>query len=75
MLGELGGIEVVEAGAAQGLGREGEAGRMDDVDMDAKAGAQPQHGAGVLGNVGLEQSEVDGDFGLPPGSGRWLWLL
>ena len=51
--------------------RKREAGRMDDVDVDAEAGAEPQHGAGILGNVGLIESEVDCDFELPPRKSPW----
>ena len=36
---------------------------MDDVDGDAEAGAEPEQGAGILGDVGLVEGEVDGHGG------------
>jgi hypothetical protein len=60
MLEEIGVIEVVERGALDGTGREGKAGGMDDVQPDAEAGPEPEQGAGVLRDVGLEEREFDG---------------
>ena len=34
------------------------AARLDQVDRDAEASRQPQQGAGILRNVGLEQGEA-----------------
>ena len=63
VLDDLGMLGIVERAAADGAQREGKAGRMDDVHRDAEAGAQPQHGAGVLGDIGLVEGKVEGDLG------------
>jgi hypothetical protein len=60
VLEELGVFEVVEAGTADGAGRELEARGMDDVQPDAQAGPEPEQGAGVLRDVGLVEREFDG---------------
>ena len=48
-------IGVVEAGAPEpGIGKKKAAG-LDDIHWNAHAGAKPEHGPGVLGNIGLKQ--------------------
>jgi hypothetical protein len=51
-------LKVVEPGAAEVAVGDVEAGRLDDVDLNAKAGRQAQHGAGVLRDVGLVESKA-----------------
>ena len=55
--GDGNGVEVVHAGAAEGAVGDRKAGRLDDMGLDAQAGAEPQNRPGILGNVGL----VEGD--------------
>src|SRR5690606_22033288 len=62
MLGKRGMFEIVEGAAPHRPGGEREASGMDDVDVDAEAGTQPQHGAGVLGYIGLIEGEFDHCF-------------
>ena len=50
-------IEIVHAGATQMPVTNGEPRRSDNGRVNAKTGAHPQHGSGVLRNVGLEQRE------------------
>src|SRR3546814_17330992 len=45
-------------GAPQPRLRPDEAGRLDDVDRHSQASGEAQDGAGVLGNVRLEQDEA-----------------
>jgi hypothetical protein len=40
--------------------RKGEAARLDHVDRHAEACAQPQDGADIAGNLGLEEREPHG---------------
>lgn len=42
---------------------------MNYVYRHAKAGAETQHSAGILGNVGLVEGEGDGDFSILDWSG------
>src|SRR5437868_63436 len=60
MLDHFGLVEIVEGAALEGLRREGEARRMDDVDRNAEAGAEPEQGAGVLRDVRLIEGELTG---------------
>lgn len=63
-------VDVIEPRAGQRPGREGEARRVDDVNGGAQAGAEPDQGAGVVGNVGLVESEID-RHGFPTGLCGW----
>ena len=49
---------IVHAGALQRAVRKGEAAGFDDVHRHAEAGAQPQDGADVSGDLGLEQGDA-----------------
>jgi len=60
VLDKFGVVQIVKRGAPDGMGREMEAGGMDDVQPDAKARPQPEQGAGVLGDIGLVEREFDG---------------
>ena len=51
-------VEVVESGAAEVAVGDVEPRRLDDVDRDAEARRQAQHGAGVLRDVGLVESKA-----------------
>src|SRR5262245_45087632 len=53
-------VEVIHAGAAKGAIGRGKAGRLDDVRLHAQAGTQAQNRPGVLGDVGLVQSDPHG---------------
>ena len=53
-------VEVVHAGAAEGAVGGRKAGRLDNVRLDAEAGAEPQNRAGVLGDVGLVERDPHG---------------
>ncbi len=78
VLGEVGMLEIVEGAALQGSGRERKAGGVDDVDAHAQAGPQAEQGAGILGDVGLIQRQVDGRLLLTFSrklSGSLLWRL
>ena len=55
-------IEVVHAGAAKGTVGSREARRLDDMRLGAEAGAQPQHGAGVLRDVRFVEGKAHGMF-------------
>ena len=46
-------IEIVHAGAAKRPVGNGKSRRLNDMGLDAKASAEPENGAGILGNVGL----------------------
>lgn len=59
VLVETGVLEVIEGPALQRPGRKGEAGRVDDVKVDAKARAEAKQGAGVLRDVRLIQRQID----------------
>jgi hypothetical protein len=48
-------VEVVHARPAEVAIRDREAGRLDDVGLDIKAGAQAQNGPGVLRDIGLKK--------------------
>lgn len=60
MLKIFGMIEVVERGTPDGLGREREAGGVDDVQPDAQTGPESEQRAGVLRDVRLVEREFDG---------------
>ena len=53
-------IEIVHPGAAERAVGDGKTGRLDDVRLQAEAGAQAQNRPGVLGDVGLEQRDPHG---------------
>src|SRR5438874_1509080 len=53
-------LEIIHAGAAEGAIRHRKSRRFDDVRFDSEAGAQPQNGRGVRGNVGLKQRDPRG---------------
>jgi hypothetical protein len=53
-------VEVVHSGPAEGAVGDREAGRLDDMRRDAEAGGEAQNRAGVLRDVGLEQSDPHG---------------
>jgi hypothetical protein len=53
-------IEIVHAGAAEGAVRGREAGWLDDMGLDAEAGAQAQNRSGVLRNIGLIEGDAHG---------------
>ena len=59
---DLGVIQVIETAAFEFALREGEARGVDDVDAHTQAGAESQHRAGVLGDIGLVEREVERDF-------------
>jgi len=67
MAREGGRRNVVHAGPFQIAIRDVETCGFDDVDAKAKAGGQPQDGAGIAGNVGLVKG--DSDFGRGAGHG------
>ena len=69
VLEEIGVLHIVQPAALHGTAAEGEAGRMDDVQPDAEAGAKPQHCASILGDVGLVERKLDGDLRLPAADG------
>ena len=46
-------LEIVHAGTAKRPVGNRKPRRLDDMGLDAKAGAEPENGAGILGNVGL----------------------
>jgi len=46
-------IEIVHPGAAKRPVRHRKPRRLDNMGLDAKASAEPENGAGILGNVGL----------------------
>jgi hypothetical protein len=54
--------EVVHAGAAQVTVGDVEGRRFDDLDRDAEAGRKPQHGAGVLRDIGLVDGKSEHGF-------------
>jgi len=56
---DLGQIEIVETAALQFAARKREAGRVDNVNGDAEAGAEPEQGTGVLRDIGLVEGEFD----------------
>jgi hypothetical protein len=62
VLDEFGMLEIIQPAALHRFPREREAGGVDDVDRHAEAGAESQHRAGVLGDVGLVEREVERDF-------------
>jgi hypothetical protein len=62
VLKELRVRKIVEAAAAEGSFGEVKAGRVDDMQPHPEAGAEAQHGAGILRDVGLVEGEFDGDF-------------
>ena len=57
---ERDGIEIVDAGAAEGAIGGGEPGRLDNMRLDAEARAQPQHRSGILRDVGLVEGDAQG---------------
>lgn len=50
--------EIIHAGAFQVFVGEHEAGRLDDVDLHAEAGGEPENGAGIAGDVGLVKGDA-----------------
>ena len=55
---DINAIEIIHAGAPERSIRYGKAGGFDDGGANARAGAKPQHRAGILRNVGLKQGEA-----------------
>jgi hypothetical protein len=53
-------VEIVHSRPAEMPVGDRKPGRLDYVGRGAKARAQPQNRSGVLGNVGLEKSDVHG---------------
>ncbi len=58
---DMGKREVIEPGAAQPAVGEDEAAGLDDVDSDAKTGAEADQSAGILRDIGLEEGKAHGD--------------
>jgi hypothetical protein len=65
MLGISGVVEVIEATALQRRTGHREAGWVDDVQRNPKAGAESQHGAGILGDIGLIEGQFERDLSVP----------
>src|SRR5208282_3353940 len=61
------GVEVVHPGAAEGAVGDGETGRLDDIGLDAEAGAEAQNRSGVLRNVGLIEGDTHAEHSGPAG--------
>ena len=53
-------VDIVHRGAADALVVPREAHRLDQVDRDPEAGAEPQHRADVAGDFGLEEGDPHG---------------
>src|SRR6185503_8564057 len=51
-------IEIVHAGAAEMAIGDGKSRRFDDVGGNVHAGAKPENGPGVLGNIGLKKRDL-----------------
>jgi hypothetical protein len=49
-------VEIIHAGAAKGAIGHRKSRGLNNRGADAEAGAKAQHRAGVLGDIGLEQS-------------------
>jgi len=60
MAHDLDGIEVVHPGAAEGAVGCRESGRLDDMGLDAEAGAQAENRTGILRNIRLVESDAHG---------------
>ena len=54
------GVEVVHPGAAEGAVAGREAGRLDDVHIEAEAGGEPEDRSSVLSDIRLEGTTFDG---------------
>ena len=53
------GVEIVHPGAPEAAVVDSKSRRLDDRRLDAETGAGAHHGAGVLGDIGLEQGEQE----------------
>ena len=53
-------VEVIHAGAAECAVGGRKTSRLDDMGLDAEAGAQTQDRTGVLGDIWLEQGDTHG---------------
>jgi hypothetical protein len=60
MAGEDNLVEIVHAGPAEGAVGHWEAGRFDDVRLDAEAGSETKDRARILGNIGLIKRDAQG---------------
>jgi hypothetical protein len=58
-------VEVVHSGPPKDPVGGGEAGRLDDVGGNVKAGAEPQNRSGILGDIRLEKRDLHGPIWLP----------
>lgn len=75
MFGEVSLLDVIEATAPQGLQREGEAGRVDNMDPNPEAGAKAERSARILGKIRLVEGKFECDLGLPVERCRmWRWV-
>ena len=64
-------IEVIHTGPAEVPVRNGESGGLDDMGLDAKAGAQAQNRPRVLRNVGLVKDDAHRKRPRNPGGQCW----
>jgi hypothetical protein len=54
-------FEIIHPRPSQPAVVEDESARFDQVDGQAETGGQPQHGAGVLGNIRLKDDKAHGE--------------